>query len=145
MTDIEDLYAGLGGFISALDGYAWDPNGVYDGTQISVFTLRTPESPDRCLTVSVVPMGDDPAVPFGLTMIQFRARGARNKPLDAQSILYPIFQAIQGTAYIPAGPFVLQNPYRTVHVPLGTDDLQRTSAADQYYTDTVYPPTASRP
>lgn len=145
MADPTPLYDAVCSLIGGLDGFAWAPGGVYPAGVVGVFTRRTPADPDQVVTVTVTPQGDDPSMPFGQVMVQVKARGTRNDPLDAERILGMVFDALHGRTNLPAGGYTIVQINRRISAPLGFDDVDRAVIADQYYADVDYPATVLRP
>lgn len=145
MSDPTPLYDAIGSIIGGLDGFAWSPSGTYTSDVTGVFARRTPADPDRVVTVTVTPQGDDPSLPFGQIMVQVKARGNRGDPLDADRILGQIFDVLHGRTNIPASGYTVVQINRRINAPLGFDDNNRAMVADQYYADVDYPPTGLRP
>lgn len=139
LTGIAELLAGAG------IGLTWNPSGVYTAGQTGIFMMFVPQSPDRCVVLSLVDTGDDPSMPLGSKMLQVRGRGARNDPLDVAEVLDPIFDVLHGRTNLVIGGQTIIQALRRVSAPLGGDSLVRFERADQYYMDVDAAPTALRP
>lgn len=149
MTDLTTRALGeaIAALIAADDAFSWAPDLPLDPAAATAPVVLgfQPVAPDRVVTVTALPMGDDPAMPLGLLLVQVRARGGRGRPLDAGDLLDLAFVRLHGVTGLPVAGGAIVQCLRQNRVPLGTDDLDRTDAADHYTVTVDYPPTDHRP
>lgn len=148
MSALTDLYNGIATMIAAqtTPTIVWNPTGVYTANQTGIMLKLMPVAPDRVVTLTLVPQGDDPSMPLGQVMLQVRGRGLANRPTDVDDLLDSIFVVLHGTKDLPMGSCTIVQMNRRVMVPMGMDDAsKRWERVDQYYLDVDYPPTINRP
>jgi hypothetical protein len=142
-----DILTGAAARIAALASPAilWSPAGTYSAAQTGIFLKLLPAAPDRCVTLNLVPQGDDPSMPYGQSMLQVRGRGLPNKPTDVDDLLDSIFDVMHGAVNLTFGACHITQMNRRTSVPMGMDDSKRWERIDQFYLDVDYPPTTARP
>jgi hypothetical protein len=142
-----DILTGAAARIAALASptIVWSPSGTYSTGQTGIFLKLMPATPDRCVTLTLVPQGDDPSMPFGRSMLQVRGRGLPNKPTDVDDLLDSIFDVMHATTNLTFGSCQIVQMNRRSSVPMGMDDSKRWERADHYYLDVDYPATTLRP
>lgn len=148
MSNTRTLLEGLAAHIAAADvGVTWnaDQSIPYPVGQTGIVMKIMPQSPDRVVTLNAVWGGDDITMPRSAPMVQIRARGLPNRPLDVDDLLDPIADVLHGSTYLTFGALTVIQMNRRVIVPLGMDDSKRWERADQYYLDVDVPPTINRP
>lgn len=147
MGTTRDVATWLAERIAALPGYSFAGDGLPDSTGATTPVVLgfQPATPDRVLTVAVVPMGDDPSLPLGEVFVQVRARGRAGCLLDADDDLDAVFGVLHGAAGIQVGAWGVVQVLRANRAPLGVDGLDRPEAADHYDARIDYPPTDTRP
>lgn len=147
MTDSLDLIDSISLLIAAnVPGAAYTPDGVYTADQVGIFNMLLPESPDECITVTWVPLTDNPSMPQGTGHLQIRARGAANQPRRPVEILDQASVPLLGATNLPlsATATIMQVTSR-IRVPMGMDQNNRWDWSDNYTLDVAYTPTALRP
>ena len=137
----EDISVGFAQIIQTAGFAVFNAGGVYDDTQTGILFKAVPASPDRLVTITVVPLTDDIAAPQGQVMVQLRYRGLQGEPLDVDALADAVKPLFHGLSNTPMGDHVVVQCDRRQSVPLGQDDLKRWSRADQFYLDVEYPPT----
>jgi hypothetical protein len=141
-----DLLTGLAQrATTATIGPKWSPAGTYAASDIGIFLKIQPVAPDRCITLAAVDQGDDILLPFGQKMVQVRARGAANNPMDCDDILDSIKAVFHGSLDLTFGTAHVITMMRRLRVPMGMDESKRWDAVDQYYLDVDSPATALQP
>jgi hypothetical protein len=136
-TDIANGFAQI--LVNASIG-VFNPSGAYQPADTAIVMKNVPVSPDRLVTVTVVPLTDDVAVTQGQVMVQLRFRGVPNVPLDVDDLgdsVSPLFHGLRSTQM---GSVYVVQCLRQQSVPLGQDAAKRWERADQFYLDVEYPP-----
>jgi hypothetical protein len=140
-----DIATGFAQIIAASGAAVFNPSGVYQATDTAVIFKIVPPTPNRLVTISVVPLTDDLAAPQGQVMVQLRYRGNPNAPLDVDDLgdqIKPLFHGLKNTVM---GSVTVVQCDRRQSVPLGQDEAKRWERADQFYLDVEYPPSALVP
>lgn len=122
-------------------GLSFTSTGVYMAGQTGIVAKSVPAAPDRVVTITVVPLDDELAVPSGRVMVQLRYRGLPNAPLDVDDLGDSIRPVLHGAKNLTFGTIAVQQMIREQSVPMGQDEAKRWERADQYYLDVEYPPT----
>lgn len=148
MTVTTDVLAGYAALIAGAGLGVWNPSGVYAVTDLAIYVKTMPDGagiPDRCVVLNLIPLTDEVNVPVGRSILQVAARGARNNPLDVDTILDPIFDLLQNRTNDIFGATTVVQCLRMGSVPMGEDANVRQERADKYNLDISYAPTVLRP
>jgi hypothetical protein len=149
MTTTRDLLEAVAGLITtAFPGaYSYTGDGLPDssGATVPVVLIFEPADPDRIVTLHALPMSDDPSRPFGVALLQVKARSSRGNPLDSSTDLDQIFTALHARTGLEYGSWSIAQMLRQVRAPLGIDGLNRLTEADHYEVQIDYPATDHRP
>ena len=146
MSTTTDLLTGLAGMIAGAGlGITYNQAGAYTAGQTGIFMKIMPATPDRVVTLTLVPRRDDITMPYGQAMVQVRGRGLPNNPLDIDSLLDSIFDILHGTKDLTFGTAHVTQMNRESSVPNGMDDAKRWERFDAYAIDLDVPPTVLRP
>lgn len=146
MSTTSDLLEGIAGIIAGAGlGIKYTPDAVYADGDTGIVMKNLAAKPDRLITLTWVPQGDDITLPDGQGMVQVRGRGLPGNPLDVDNLLDSVFPLLHGATGVALGSVFITQMNRRVSVPMGMDDAKRWMRADQYYLDLGYPGTALRP
>lgn len=146
MTDTRTFIEGLAEHLAGAGiGLSWNQSGTYPAGETGIFMKIMPQSPDRVVTLNVVWGNDDITMPRSAPMVQVRARGLPNRPLDVDDLLDPVFDVLHGATGLVLGNLTVIQINRRVVAPMGMDDSKRWERVDQYYADVDVPPTDNRP
>jgi hypothetical protein len=137
-----DIATGFAQIIAASGAAVFNPSGAYPTTTTDTCVVfkTVPPTPNRLVTITVVPLVDDLAAPQGQVMVQLRYRGNPNLPLDVDDLgdqIKPLFHGLKDTVM---GSVTVVQCDRRQSVPLGQDEAKRWERADQFYLDVEYPP-----
>lgn len=141
-TDIANGFAQI--IVGASIG-VFNPDGKYQAADTAIVMKNVPVSPDRLVTITVVPLTDDAAVSQGQVMVQLRYRGVPNLPLDVDDLGDSVFPLFHGLRSTQMGSVYVVQCLRQQSVPLGQDAAKRWERADQFYLDVEYPPNPQIP
>lgn len=146
MSAAQDLTDGVAALLAAnaTPTITWHPASGYSDSETGIYRKKLPAG-GRAIAISVVFQGDDPSLPLGKVMVQLRARGSKNDPIDVDNLLDSCFDVLHGTTNLAMGACTVVQMNRSVSVPLGMDDATGWERADQYYLDVSFPPTITRP
>lgn len=145
MSFTNDVLTGYATLISGAGLGVFKPNGVYAATDLGIFLGTMPDAPDRCIVLNVIPLTAAVTVSLNNVALQVAARGARNNPLDANTILDPIMDLLHGRMYDVFGTTTVNQSLWVSGVPMGQDASVRTERADRYSLDISPATTALRP
>lgn len=144
MTVENDLIDGLANLIAAAGLATYNPSGIYTDAQTGIFDSAFPPSPGRIVTLTAVPLTDDPSLPMSQILVQARCRGTQD-PRDVANLAGGIFDILHGLTHVQFGSAHVIQCFRRTSAPLGADANKRWSRSDQYYIDVDTPPTLLRP
>jgi hypothetical protein len=135
----DDISRGFAQIIDASALAVFHEDAVYEDSETGIVMKAVPPSPDRVVTITVVPRSDDIAAPQGEVMVQLRFRGLPNQPLDVDALADAVKPLFHGLSKVPMGDHVLVQCDRRQSVPLGQDAFKRWERADQFYLDVEFP------
>ncbi len=141
----DDISQGFAQIIEDAGLAVFNESGKYDDADTGILMKAVPPSPDRIVTITVVPLSDDIAAPQGQVMVQLRYRGAPGEPLDVDELADAVKPLFHGLTNMPMGDHTVVQCDRRQSVPLGQDSSKRWERADQFYLDVEYPPTVLVP
>lgn len=137
----------LTGIATHLDGQGvgvYKPAG-YAATDTAIVFGELPTSPDRCIGLSLYSAQDHPVQNLSTVRLQLMMRGVPNNSLDVGDLATQAFSALQGITALDFGTAHLIQCGRVSAVPLGMDDLKRSSRSDNYEIDVNTPYSVGRP
>lgn len=135
-----NLLTGVAELLAAASVGAWNPTGVYDGSDTAIVIKTIPETPDSVIALSAYPVSSDPALSDTVTGLQVLTRGAGQDPRPVDDLADLIFDQLQGLhdLTLSTGVRVVQSLHHGGG-SLGQDDLHRWSRSDNYYLTTHRP------
>lgn len=140
-----DLVDGIAAQLAVtVDGVSYDPTGAYPTDTTGIFDEVMPDGdsvPDRCVTLTTYPLGDDPTLSDSTVGLQVRVRSAGEDPRDAKDLDDAIFDALQAIAPVTLGGIRIVNFTRTSGVSLGQDERKRWHRSSNYTLDIWRPST----
>lgn len=98
---------------------------------------KLPASPDRAIVLNAV-VQDESASGMAKVMVQVRCRGAKNAPLDVDTIADAVYGVLNGRAGVAFGTGSLSQLQRRTSIQNGQDDADRYERIDQFYADADY-------
>jgi hypothetical protein len=140
-----DISNGIAAILTGAGIGVLNPSGVSQPADTAIVMKNVPVSPDRLVTITVVPLTDDVAVTQGQVMVQLRFRGVPNVPLDVDDLGDSVFPLFHGLRSTQMGSVYVVQCLRQQSVPLGHDAAKRWERADQFYLDVEYPPNSHIP
>jgi hypothetical protein len=140
-----DILTGYSNLIASASLGVFKTSGVYLASDLGIYWKIMPDAPDRVIVLNLIPLTDEVNMPLGRSILQIAARGARNKPIDVDDILDPIFDLLQNRTNDIFGATTVVQCLRMGSTPMGQDENVRFERADKYDLDLSQAPTALRP
>jgi hypothetical protein len=142
---MRDLAVGFATMIadSSIGVYRSDGS-TYLASETAIVFKDMPQSPDRCIVLTAVPLTDAIAAAFGKALVQVKLRGAPNNSLDVDDLGDAVFDLMQNTRNVVFGSTHAIQILRNSSVPMGVDASKRWLRTDHFYIDLDYPETANR-
>lgn len=144
-TSTRDLLTGLAETIDGSGIAKYRPAGAYQPGETAVVFRSAPQTPDRVITMTCVPMSDAAMTPMGRWMVQFYFRGLMNDPLDVEDLGDAVFDLMQGATSMQMGSINIIQCLRQGSVGNGQDTQKRWTRIDRYMIDLDTAPTQNRP
>lgn len=115
-------------------GLSYTANGVYPAGQTGIYIMAVPVTPDRVVTLTPYPSGDDPTLSNSTIGLQIRSRSAGADPRDVMSIDDAVADVLLGNfpLILPTG-ITVTSLTRGSGVSMGQDDSKRWSWASSYH------------
>lgn len=147
MSDLTDLLTGVAGLLTSAGVAIYSTTGEYVNTESlpAITMMDMPATPDRVITLTALPLTDDPAQPYGTVLIQLAMRGSPGVPMDVVSIADSAKIPLHGVTNLTMGGIHIVQMLRHVSVPMGEDTETRWLRTDHYYADVYYPATTAQP
>jgi hypothetical protein len=138
-----DLLQGLASYLAQQGVGVYNPAG-YQATDTAIVFGELPSTPNRCIGLTLYSAQDHPVQNLSTVRLQLMFRGAPNDSLDVGDLATTAFAALQGVTDRDYGAAHLIQCGRVSAVPLGIDELKRSTRADNYQIDVNTPYTAGR-
>jgi hypothetical protein len=139
-----DLLVGIAGYLSQQSVGIYNPAG-YQATDTAIVFGDLPSTPNRCIGLTLYSAVDHPVQNLSTVRLQLMFRGDANNSLDVGDLATQAFAALQGITDRDYGTAHLIQMFRVSGgIPLGIDDLKRSTRADNYQIDVNTPYTAGR-
>ena len=138
-----DLLTGLAVHIAAAGLGTWNASGdAYTPGQTGITLGTVPQTPDRCITLTAYPVGDDPALSDSTLGVQVRCRWTGQDPRPVDDLADQLFGLLHGLTALTltTGVYIVQCLRRS-GVGLGQDDNRRWETAQNFYIDVHRPST----
>lgn len=137
-----DLLMGIAQYLEDQGVGAYNPSYVTSDTAIVFGEL--PIDPSRAIGLTLYSAQDHPKQNLSSVRLQLQFRGAPDNSLDVGDLASLAFSALQGIEGRDFGSAHLIQCGRVSAVPLGLDDLRRSTRADNYQIDVNTPYSAGR-
>lgn len=137
MSALTDLVEGFAQLLAAevdpAQNLTWQTDGAYPDGVTGIFVMKVPQAPDRVLTLTPYPLGDDPVFADSLVGMQVRSRSTGQDPRDVYALDDAAADVLLGNypRTLPNGVRV-QTLTRISAVSLGQDNLDRWEWASSY-------------
>lgn len=137
MGALSDLTAGVAAYLAAnvepTQNLDWQPTSAYTADKTGIYVATVPSTPNRIVTLTPYPMGDDPTLSESDVGLQVRSRSAAADPRDVFDLDDAIADVLLGVYPLTLATGVqISTLVRTSAVSLGQDDNQRWNWASSY-------------